>query len=51
MLSEALTSAPGVTVAVHVAAFPPLFASVQVLNTSTSFVSAEVNAMVPFGFD
>jgi hypothetical protein len=39
----------GVTVAVHVAAFPPPFASVQVVNVS--FVSGEENAIVPPGFD
>jgi hypothetical protein len=39
----------GVTVAVHVAVFDPLFARVQVVNVS--FVSGEENAIVPPGFD
>jgi hypothetical protein len=39
----------GVTVAVQVAAFPPLGASVQVVNVS--FASVEESAMVPAGFD
>jgi hypothetical protein len=39
----------GVTVAVHVAAFVPLFASMQVVNVS--FRSGDENAIVPPGFD
>jgi hypothetical protein len=50
MFSEPLISSPGVTVAVHVAAVPPLGASVQVPKTKLSLVSVEVNAIVPAGF-
>jgi hypothetical protein len=39
----------GVTVAVHVAAFPPLGASVQVVKVS--FASGEESAIVPPGLD
>jgi hypothetical protein len=39
----------GVTVAVHLAAFAPLFASVHTVNVS--FASGEENAIVPPGFD
>jgi hypothetical protein len=49
MFSGLVISSPGVTVAVHVAAFAPLFARVQLVNTRLSLVSVEVNAIVPAG--
>jgi hypothetical protein len=53
MLSDAVTSAPGVTVVVQPTVptgFPP-WASVHVPNVRLSLVSVEVSAIVPPGFD